>query len=157
VNRFIEFTPGDFDKLVVTGIGNLTPEQIAAITAPFVPGEPIQPLAQLQTFTVTVDVSQTTVGVPTTYIDQQGNVRHDGPPIPFLVRVYLWVIGGSRLAPLSYNPFPFKTRLYRLTPNLFMTEVRDSTQVGINLSAVMGIARIRVEVRGLNDPTRNIR
>jgi hypothetical protein len=82
--RFDSFLPLKAANLQVIGITGLTAEQVAAITKPFVPGEPITTIAILQTFSV--DCSIDTLNAPAR----------------FTLEVYLWVSGSAaKYAPIS--------------------------------------------------------
>lgn len=126
------FLPLTVDAMEVDTVTGLTAAQVATLTTPFEPGQPLVAVATLQTFTVTC----------TADANAPAN-RH--------LEVYVWVLGkAATYAAISYNPVPtpIKSGLWRLGP-----EVHGSVGAGLSvvctLPAPAPVARLHVLPRGV--------
>jgi hypothetical protein len=119
----------------ITAVTGLTPEQVTAVTAPFLPGEKPKAVFTAQTFDVSLDLSSLML-----------------PPV-YLIRCWVWVKGSaSSLAPISYDPTPptfIKSKLWRLLGG----ESEGGSSVTVALPSALPVCRVAVEIRGLFDET----
>jgi hypothetical protein len=127
------FSPLTADAIVVSEVTGVTPEQLPALTAPFVPGQAITSLATLQNFTVTCTAD---ANAPAT--------RH--------LEVYIWVIGtAATYVAQSYLPVPgspVKSKLWRLGPEVH-GGAGEGLSVACTLPSPVQVARLQVVPRGV--------
>lgn len=130
----LEFRPVLADAVIISGVTEVTPEQVDLLKAPFVLGEPVKAVATLQNFSVTLNLSGVTL------------------PALYRCRVYVYVVGSAAIyAPLSHHPTPPKlpkTKLFRL----FGAEADNTNTVQVTLPQAAQVARLVCEVRGRFDP-----
>lgn len=126
------FLPLTADAIEVDAVTGLTAAQVAILTTPFEPGQPLVSLATLGTFTVTCTADSS---APAN--------RH--------LEVYVWVLGkAATYAAISYNPVPtpIKSGLWRLGPEVH-GGAGEGLSVVCTLPSPAPIARLQVIPRGV--------
>lgn len=133
----------------------ITADQRSLLLSPFVYGQKPAAVLSLQSFTLTADISRVGVSRYSGYVFDPSYATQ--PWLSYLLRIFVWV-KGSGLEPQTYPPpSGYKSTVYRLDSSMFVAEAVNQNVVTLDLGASYPVLRMKVEVRGLHDPSMNIR